>query len=100
MSDSAEHAARELGRTIGRGRIRLPQYESRAVGVIVEPENLEETIELVRQCERDGIAIAPFGAARTLAQIRPAPAAVGISLARLNRIVAYEPDDMTITVEA
>ena len=100
MNDTVAHAARDLERTIGRGRVRLPHYESRSAQVIVEPESLDETIELVRKCERDGIALAPFGAARTLAQIRPAPVELGISLARLNRVIAYEPDDMTITVEA
>jgi len=99
MNDSLEHVARNLERTIGRGRVRLPHYESRAASIIVEPESLDETIELVRKCERDGIALAPFGAARTLAQLRPAPVELGIALTRLNRIVAYEPDDMTITVE-
>ena len=100
MDDSVTHTARELERTIGRGRVRLPHYESRAAQVIVEPENLDETMELVRKCERDGLALAPFGAARTLAQIRSAPVELGISLSRLDRIIAYAPDDMTITVEA
>ena len=100
MNDSATPVARDIERTLGRGRIRLPHYESRAALVIAEPESLGEAIELVRKCERDGIALAPFGAARTLAQLRAAPAELGISLARLDRIIAYEPDDMTITVEA
>jgi glycolate oxidase FAD binding subunit len=100
MTDSVLNGARALERTIGRGRVRLPHYESRAAALIAEPENLGEAIELVSKCERDGIAIAPFGASRTLAQLRETPVAVGISLARLNRVVAYEPDDMTITVEA
>ena len=100
MNDSVTSVTRDLERTIGRGRVRLPHYESRAAQVIVEPENLDEAIELVCKCERDGIALAAFGAARTLAQIRPSPVELGISLARLNRILAYEPDDMTITVEA
>jgi glycolate oxidase FAD binding subunit len=100
MSDFVTHAARDLERTIGRGRVRLPHYESRAAQVIVEPETRDEAIELVCKCERDGITLAAFGAARMLAQLRPAPVELGVSLARLNRIVAYEPDDMTITVEA
>jgi glycolate oxidase FAD binding subunit len=100
MNQSVTPVVRDLERTIGRGRVRLPHYESRAAQVIVEPESLDHTIELVRKCERDGIALAPFGAARTLAQIRPTPVELGVSLARLNRVIAYEPDDMTITVEA
>ncbi|MGH6741814.1 MAG: FAD-binding oxidoreductase, partial [Bradyrhizobium sp.] len=34
-----------------------------------------------------------------LAQIRPAPVALGISLTKMDRIVAYEPDDMTVVAE-
>jgi len=100
MSDPIFHAARAIERTIGRGRVRLPELEGQSASIIAEPESAEETAELVRQCESDGVALAPIGAARTLARIRPAPAAIGISLAKLNRIIAYEPDDMTVTVEA
>jgi len=35
-----------------------------------------------------------------LSQIRPTPVAVGVSLARMNRVIAYEPDDMTVVAEA
>ena len=74
--------------------------ELRAAEIIVEPASVEEVCEIVRLCEADRIAIAPVGAARTLAQIRRAPVAVGISMARLSRVVAYEPDDMTIIAES
>ena len=100
MSASLEHAARDLERTIGRGRIRIPEFERQAAAFVVEPESVDEAAELVRKCERDGVALAPIGAARTLARIRPAPVAIGISLVRLNRVIAYEPDDMTIIAEA
>lgn len=74
--------------------------ELRAAEIIVEPASVEEVCEIVRLCEADRIAIAPVGAARTLAQIRRAPVAVGISMARLSGVVAYEPDDMTIIAES
>lgn len=67
---------------------------------IVEPESAEEIAEIVRKCEAERISLAPVGASRTLAQIRRAPAAVGISLARMMKIVAYEPDDMTVIAQA
>jgi glycolate dehydrogenase FAD-binding subunit len=74
--------------------------EVRAAEVIVEPASVEEICEIVRICEADRIALAPVGAARTLAQIRRTPVALGISMVRMNRIVAYEPDDMTIVAES
>ncbi len=55
---------------------------------------------LLRECESSRVALAPLGAARTLAEIRRAPVTVGVSLARMNRIVTYEPEDMTVIVEA
>ena len=68
--------------------------------MIVEPASIEEICEIVRMCEADRIALAPIGAARSLAGIRRSPVALGISMARLARIVAYEPDDMTIVTES
>ena len=76
------------------------EQESRAADVIVEPSDAAEIAEIVRLCETDRISLAPLGAARTLAEIRREPVAVGVSLARLRKIVAYEPADMTVTVEA
>ena len=74
--------------------------EARAADTIVEPASVEEICEIVRMCEADRIALAPIGAARSLGGIRRSPVALGISMARLARIVAYEPDDMTIVAES
>jgi glycolate dehydrogenase FAD-binding subunit len=93
--------ARELGAIVGDAQVRAPSaLEARAASIIAEPRNADEVAELVRKCETGAITLAPLGAARTLAQIRPAPVAVGISLARMNRVIAYEPDDMTVIAEA
>ena len=67
---------------------------------IVEPESADEIAESVRKCEAENISLAPLGASRTLTQIRRTPVAVGISLARMTKIVAYEPDDMTVIAQA
>jgi glycolate oxidase FAD binding subunit len=67
---------------------------------IVAPESVEEIAEIVRKCEADRITLAPLGAARTLSQIRNAPVQIGISLAHMSKIVAYEPEDMTVVAEA
>ncbi len=68
--------------------------------MIAEPAADGEVAEIVRACEADRIETAPIGAARTMSQIRRAPLALGISLARMARIVAYEPADMTLAVQA
>jgi glycolate oxidase FAD binding subunit len=67
---------------------------------VVEPQSIEEIAELVKKCEADKISLAPIGAARTLAQILRSPVQIGISLRRMARVVAYEPDDMTVVVES
>jgi glycolate oxidase FAD binding subunit len=76
------------------------EIERAAFETIVEPHSIEEIAALVRRCEADKISLAPIGAARTLAQIRRAPVQIGISMRRMARIVAYEPDDMTVVTEA
>ena len=93
--------ARDLEAIVGGAQVRVPSaLEGRAASIIAEPREINEVAELVRKCEADAIALAPMGAARTLAQIRSAPVAVGISLARINRVIAYEAEDMTIIAEA
>ena len=86
---------------MGADRVRVPMSaEVRAADVIVEPASVEEICEIVGVCEANRIALAPVGGARSLSQIRRAPVALGISMARMTRIVAYEPDDMTIVAES
>jgi glycolate oxidase FAD binding subunit len=97
----SEPVAQEIAALFGNGRVREPSArEAGAAGVIVEPQSAEEIEELVRLCERNCVSLAPLGAARTLSEIRREPVVVGVSLARMARIVAYQPEDMTIVVEA
>jgi glycolate dehydrogenase FAD-binding subunit len=101
----AEHppagTAGPIAALLGADRVREPAgLEAAAARVIAEPATVEELCELARACERDNAACAPLGAARTLAQIRREPVAVGVSLRRLARVVAYEPADMTVVAEA
>ncbi|MGO9604884.1 MAG: FAD-binding oxidoreductase [Candidatus Binataceae bacterium] len=98
---SSDKIAKQIASIVGDDHIRAPRgREARAAGVIAEPANAGEIAEIVRACETGGITIAPMGAARTLAEIRLAPAGLGVSLSQLARVVAYEPADMTVTVEA
>jgi glycolate oxidase FAD binding subunit len=102
QADKVENAIRRL---LGAEGVRLPRgREALAARMIAEPRDSDEIAALVRQCERPGDAgrttLAPFGAARTLGEIRRAPVMLGVSLARMDRIIAYEPDDMTVIAEA
>jgi glycolate oxidase FAD binding subunit len=92
---------RVFGGIVGGEYVRIPtDNEANVARLIVEPAHIEQTAEAVQKCEGDGLALSPMGAARTLAQIRRQPAEVGISFVRMNRIVDYEPDDMTVVAEA
>ncbi|HVA40475.1 MAG TPA: FAD-binding oxidoreductase [Candidatus Binataceae bacterium] len=101
-ADKIENAIRGL---LGAEGVRQPRgREAMAARLIAEPRDSDEIAAVVRQCERQGEAgpttLVPIGAARTLGEIRRAPAMLGVSLARMDRIVAYEPEDMTVIVEA
>jgi glycolate oxidase FAD binding subunit len=90
-----------LGGIVGAEHVCVPSSsEAQAAQVIVEPADAEQLGEVVRKCESDGLTLAPMGASRTLIQIRRVPADIGVSLARMNRIADYEPDDMTVIAEA
>ena len=92
---------RMFGAIVGPEHARIAGGDKAPISrLIVEPANPHEISELVLKCESDGLTLAPMGAGRTLAQIRRQPAEVGVSLARMNRIVDYEPADMTIVAEA
>ncbi len=98
---TSSNPANRLNSIVGADCVRAPtDTEARAAIAIVEPDSVEQICEIVRMCEADRIALAPIGAARSLAEIRRSPVALGISMARMARIVAYEPDDMTIVAES
>ncbi len=96
-----EELGQQIQRLLGAGRVREPiPPEAAACEVVVEPESIDEIRELVRKCETDRLAVAPLGSARTLSEIRTSRVAFGVSLARMRRVIAYEPGDMTIVAEA
>ncbi len=98
QADKIENAIRGL---LGAERVREPRgREILAARIIAEPRDSDEIAAIVRQCEAGRVTLAPLGAARTLSEIRRAPAMLGVSLARMDRIVAYEPEDMTVIAEA
>jgi glycolate oxidase FAD binding subunit len=97
----ADKLENNLARLIGANRVRRPRgREIGAARVIAEPLDADEIAEIVKHCESERIALAPLGGARTLGEIRRAPVGLGVSLARMDRVVSYEPEDMTVIAEA
>lgn len=98
---TSSNLANRLESIVGSDQVRAPSsIEARAADTIVEPASIEEICDLVRMCEADRIALAPIGAARSLAGMRRTPVALGISMKRLSRVVAHEPHDMTVVAES
>jgi len=98
---ASSNLSNRLDSIVGAGQVRAPtSSEARAADTIVEAASVDEICEIVRMCEADRIALAPVGGARSLAAIRRSPVALGISMTRLARVVAYEPDDMTVVAES
>jgi glycolate oxidase FAD binding subunit len=98
---ASSELANRLGSIVGAAHVRSPNsLELRAAETIVEPASVKAICEIVRMCELDRITLAPIGAGRTLAAIRRRPVTIGISTARLARIVVHEPHDMTVVAES
>jgi|DewCreStandDraft_1066081.scaffolds.fasta_scaffold00172_39 glycolate oxidase FAD binding subunit len=67
----------------------------------VEPESPAEVAEVLRAAADAGLAVIPRGQGTKLALGNPPRAGqVALSLARLNRILEYTPEDLTMTVQA
>jgi glycolate oxidase FAD binding subunit len=69
--------------------------------IVVTPGSTGETATAVALAAAEKLAIVPRGSGSTLDQgFPPARVDVVIDLSRLDRIVEYNPDDLTVTVEA
>jgi glycolate oxidase FAD binding subunit len=71
-----------------------------APDVVVAPSSEQELATVLREANEYGLAVIPFGAGRhmTLGNA-PKEYDVALSMAQLNRVVAHEPADLTVTVE-
>ena len=99
--------ARQLEELIGResvaSAVNLSDY---AIGPLVpvaavKPANADEVSAVMAWAHRTGIAVYPSGG-RTLTQLGNAPTRPGIALdlSGMNRIVDFQPADLTVIVEA
>lgn len=98
-------ALERLASAVGRDRIR-PAGADDAIGghepqAVVEPVDANEVAEILRCASADGIAVAVRGGGSKL-DWGPTPARCDaiLSTRALDRIVEYEPGDMTCIVEA
>jgi len=91
--------------TLGLDAARALDPASFAIGGVtprlaVRPTTREELSEILGACSRDRLAAVPWGGGTSLALMAP-PARydVAIQMSAFDRIVDYDPEDMTITAE-
>ncbi|HTS10858.1 MAG TPA: FAD-binding oxidoreductase [Candidatus Limnocylindrales bacterium] len=69
--------------------------------IAVRPGSIEEVGEVVKRASAEKLAIIPVGARTKLAiGLPPRQYDVALDMTRLNRVVAYDPGDLTLSVEA
>ncbi len=70
-------------------------------GAVVRPDSPEEVAEIVRLARRDRLALMPAGGFSN-AQLGSIPRQLDVivSLTRMDRLLAYDPADLTVSVEA
>jgi len=72
----------------------------RAPRIALKPATREEVVEAVRAAARDGLSVIPFGGPpdpSLAADLLPYDLALDLSA--LDRVVEYEPEDLTVTAE-
>ena len=68
---------------------------------VAVPDDRQQVAEVMRWAAENGVAVFPRGGGTKLALgNRPENAGLALDLSRLNRIIDYQPGDMTVTVEA
>jgi D-lactate dehydrogenase (cytochrome) len=90
-----EQVLLSLGELVGEGSLVRGEH-----GVVVAPGSIGELASVVAECHRAGIAVVPTGSRSHPHALTPARPRALISTARLARVLTYEPDDLTIGVEA
>jgi glycolate oxidase FAD binding subunit len=74
--------------------------QGRAPRFALRPESREEVVEAMRAAARDGLSVIPFGGppdTSVLAGLPPFDLALDLS--SLDRVIEYEPEDLTVTAE-
>lgn len=76
------------------------EIDGKMPSVAAKPGSREEVSEIVKLCAAEGLALVPCGA-RSKLRMGGSPERydVAVDMARLDRIVAYDPSDLTLSIE-
>ena len=78
----------------------LPAWWERKPEFVVFPQNTEEIVEIIRLSQESGVGILPCGGGTQIDtgyQPNSDRSYILLSLSRMNKILDYQPEDMTIT---
>src|ERR1700730_18829714 len=81
----------------------LPFYEvdGKKPGAAVRPGSREEIAEIVKYAAAENLAMIPTGARTKLVMgLPPQRYDLALDMTRLDRVIAYDPADLTLSVEA
>lgn len=94
MSDGTIKASSTLG---GAGY----SLNGQSVGHVLSPATVDELRELLRDADQERLSTVPWGGGTQMGLGNVAgPFDVAVDLRRLNNLVQYEPDDLTVAVQA
>ena len=108
MSAPANVSASRLAETVGPEHFACDaetfaayQVDGVMPSVAVRPGSIEEVAEIVRVAAAEKLALIASGARTKLGiGLPPSRYDVAVDMSRMNRIVAYDPGDLTLSVEA
>ncbi len=82
------------------GQIAAYQIDGKSPSAVVRPNSNEEVVEIVEFASREQLAIVPTGARTKLGiGMPPRQYDIALDMTRMDRIVAYDPGDLTLSVE-
>jgi glycolate oxidase FAD binding subunit len=77
------------------------EIDQKKPGAAVRPGSREEVAEIVKFAAAENLAVIPTGARTKLGMgLPPARYDVALDMTRLDRVIAYDPADLTLAVEA
>jgi glycolate oxidase FAD binding subunit len=107
MSAASKTLSTRLPDIVGASQViqepnQLSAYEAagKIPGAAVRPGTKEEVAEIIKFAAAEGLAVVPCGARTKLDMgLPPGRYDLALDLTRLNRIIAYDPADLTLAVE-
>ena len=106
LEKSPDRIARQCGEAFGRERVLLASGEHYRIAdetqrVVAFPRSIAELSEMMRFAASEKLIVIPAGAGTWLEMgNQPVRAHLVISTAQMNRVLEYEPADLTATLEA